>query len=147
MLRDTNILNALKNCETLQDLSIEFASQHLEDNTAAFNCSMPLNGFRNLASLELYQFYGNETQLINDIAGVLSDCPRLKKLGLGMACDYDCDDLPEVLIMPRDCSFLERLCMRYEGQRKSPPLKLETCDWDMACFLIAQALLMEATSF
>lgn len=135
MLRNKNFLNALKNCETLQHLSIQFASQHLDDNTTACNCSMPLNGFRNLTSLELYQFYGNETQLINDIADVLSNCPRLKKLGLGMACDYDCDGAPEVLIMPGDCSFLERLCMRYEGQRKSPPLKLETLRLGNGMFL------------
>jgi len=135
MLRNKNFLNALKNCETLQDLSIQFASELLEDNTAACNCSMPLNGFRNLTSLELYQFYGNETRLINDIADVLSDCPRLKRLGLGMACDYDCGGAPEVLIMPGDCSFLERLCVRYESQRKSPPLKLETLRLGNGMFL------------
>jgi hypothetical protein len=87
-------------------------------------CNTQLKGFKSLTSLELYQFYGEESQLLTGIANVLRDCPGLKKLGLGMACDFDCDGYPEVLVIDSDCDFLEKLCLRYGTH--SPPLALET---------------------
>jgi hypothetical protein len=87
-------------------------------------CNARLRGFKNLASLEIIQFYGDESELIKDVADVLKDCPALKRLGLGMTCEFDCSRFPEILSASGDCEFLEKLCLRY-GTRSSP-LALET---------------------
>ena len=128
ILKDTVVVTALKNCKSLKNVSIQFSSQYLEDRHAASNCSMPLKCFQNLTSLELFSFYAfrNKTQLVKDIASLLYRCPGLKKLGLGMACGFDCDDLPESLIIEDDWHFLEQLCMTYESKGNAPPLALDT---------------------
>jgi hypothetical protein len=94
---------------------------------------MGLKGFNGLTSLELYQFYGLESQLVKDIANVLSDCPGLRKLGLGMACDFNCDQFPELLEVDGNYGFLENLCLEY-GTRSSP-LALETLRLGHGLFL------------
>ena len=133
MLRDPDLLFALKNSRKLRNLSIQFSSMYLEDRHAAFNCSIPLKGFRNLISLELYELYGDETRLQNDIAGVLSACPNLKMLGLGLACDYDCEVMPEVVILEGECEFLEGLCIQYAARSNTKPLGLETLRLGHGC--------------
>jgi hypothetical protein len=60
-----------------------------------------------LTALELYKFYGDEDLLVKDIAGVLIECLRLKTLGLAFACDCDCDEFPEAIVLEGDCEFLE----------------------------------------
>ncbi|KAE9375220.1 hypothetical protein N431DRAFT_402570 [Stipitochalara longipes BDJ] len=141
ILKDTVVVKALKNCKTLKNVSIQFSSQYLEDRPAASNCWMPLKCFQNLTSLELFSFYAfrNKVQLIKDIASLLCRCPGLKTLGLGMACDFDCDDLPESLIITDDC-FLEELCMFYESNGNAPPLALETLRLGHGMYLFGSLL-------
>src|SRR2546423_1474279 len=126
ILRKPELLGFFKNCQTLKQLSIQFASKHIEDRDHAFNCSIPLKGFRNLTALELYKFYGDEDLLVKDIAAVLIECPRLKTLGLAFACDCDCDEFPEAIVLEGDCEFLENLCVQYASRRGATPLALET---------------------
>jgi len=133
MLRNEELVKTLKSLPSLRNLSIQFAGQYLDDEVTALKCYTHLKGFKCLTSLELYQFYGEETQLINDIASVLSDCPGLKKLGLGMATDCECLSSPEYINISGDCDFLEKLCIRY-GARSSP-LALETLRLGQGMFL------------
>ena len=119
------MLNVLKGCKTLKRLSIQFSNEHLDDPDSArllWNC--PLNGFENLTSLELYQFYGDQDALVQDIAGAMSRCPNLHTLGLGYACDADCDVAPETMLLEGEVDFLEKLCLRYASKREELlPLK------------------------
>ena len=139
ILRNPELLGLLKNCQTLKQLTIQFASQHLEDRDHAFNCSIPLKGFRDLTALELYKFYGDEDLLVKDIAGVLIECPRLKTLGLAFACDCDCDEFPEAIVLEGDCQFLENLCVQYASRRGATPLVLETLRLGLGMCLYASS--------
>jgi hypothetical protein len=91
---------------------------------------MPLKGFRNLISLELYNFYGNEYQLIKGIVDVLAGCPNLETLGLAKLCACDAE-LPESVILDGEdgedgeCRFLEKLCDSFDC-RGGSPLKIHT---------------------
>jgi hypothetical protein len=149
ILKDTAVVTALKNCKSLKNVSIQFASQYLEDRHAASNCSMPLKCFQNLTSLELFSFYSfrNKTQLAKDIASLLYRCPGLKTLGLGMACDFDCDDLPESMIIEDDYHFLEHLCMIYESKGNAPPLALETLRLGHGMYLFQSLLSTKKNDF
>jgi hypothetical protein len=120
ILRNPRLLRTLKGCQTLRNLSLQFATQYLEDRNAAQNCFTSLIGFRNLASLELYQLYGDEKCITMEVALVVSECPGLKILGLGWACEFDCSRLPEVLVSEDGSQFLERLCHAYESRGKAP---------------------------
>lgn len=124
ILKNKELLAALKGSPNLRNLFIQFADQYFSDSVSAMKCNTKLKGFKNLTSLELYQFYDEESQLVKNIANVLWDCPGLKKLGLGMACEFYYDAYPEVLVINSDCDFLEKLCLLY-GTRSSP-LALET---------------------
>ena len=127
MLRDTELLRALKTSPTIKDVSILFASQYLDNPEDALNCSVPLEGFKNLTSLELYNFFGNDESLITDLVDVLEECPGLKTLGLSCGCDYDCENLPESLLMPEeDFDFLMKLCENYGSRSRLSPLALDT---------------------
>jgi hypothetical protein len=123
-LNNEELLATSKRCPNLRNLWIQFSDTYLDEAGDAMKCNAQLKGFKNLASLELYQFYGEESELVNDIANVLKDCPALKRLGLGLACEFDCDLTPEVLAASGDCDFLEKLCVKYG--RRSSPLALET---------------------
>jgi hypothetical protein len=125
ILRNTRFLGALKKCQNLRKLSLQFPVQYLDDRVAAQNNFIPLKGFNNLTSLELYQFYGDEARLAKDIAGVLHQNLALRTLGLGLACDCDIDTFPEATILEGDCRLLEDICIEY-GSRDKKPLELQT---------------------
>ena len=125
MLRYPKFLGFLKNIESLERLWIQFSGQWLEDRDTGRHCYMPLEGFRNISSLELYNFYGDEADLIDDVSNVLKDCPNLKTLGLGLACECRAEMQPEPILEGQG-RFLERLCLRYGNQGKTNPLPLET---------------------
>ena len=110
--------------ESLKRISVTFASNWLDDRKLARNCWMPLAGFRNLTSLELYNFFGNESLLKVKIARALSQSPKLETLGLAMACDCDCFDLPEAVILEGECDFLEGLSIEYGSLPDTAPLQL-----------------------
>src|ERR1700733_3103506 len=88
MLRNQELLQALKQSSTISKVSILFASQYLDDPVEALNCSISLEGFKNLTSLELYNFYRDPDSLMLDIVDVLAECPCLKTLGRGFACNF-----------------------------------------------------------
>lgn len=96
------------------------------DYTAACRCWIPLHGFKNLASLELYNFYGNFPSLIEDLVNVLADCPELKVLGLGMQNDDDFETPPDHLLVNHDTDFIEKLCLDYGSRDGTSPLSLDT---------------------
>lgn len=124
IFNNEEFLATLRNCAKLQHFFIQFPDSILDDELNFMKKSFPLKGFRNLASLELYQFHDEETELVKNIAHVLRDCPTLKKLGLGMCCEFDCEIIPEVVSASGDCDFLEKLCLEYGTL--SSPLPLET---------------------
>jgi len=126
ILRNPKLLTTLKECSSLCGLLIVFGSQYLENETDALNCWVPLPGFRNLVSLELYRFYGDLAKTTREIVDLLSNCPKLRTLGLGLACNYDCEVAPESVVLEEDkTSFLESLCVRY-GDTGNLPLALHT---------------------
>lgn len=149
ILKDAVVVIALKNCKSLKNVSIQFSSQYLEDRRTANNCSMPLNCFQNLTSLELFSFYSSrdKPQLVKDIASLLSRCPGLKMLGLGLACDVDCNNVPESLIIDDDYHFLEHLCMFYRSNGNAPPLALETLRLGHGMFLFQYLFSSEKNDF
>jgi hypothetical protein len=126
MLRNPELLRALKQSPIIKNVSIVFPSQHLEDLFAASNCSIPLDGFVNLTSLQLFNLYGAFDALAKDIAAFLGRCPSLKSLGLGIACKFSGVIPHEPLLMGEEVDFLEKLCIKYEKQAPKPRLELET---------------------
>jgi hypothetical protein len=116
----------LKSTPSLQDVSIVFAGEEIMDFTAACRCWIPLHGFKNLASLELYNFYGNFPLLIEDLVNVLADCPELKVLGLGMQHDDGVENPPGHLLVNHATDFMEKLCLDYGSRGGTSPLSLDT---------------------
>jgi hypothetical protein len=135
MLRHPELLPTLRKSQTLRKLSIQFASQCLDEGAGAENAFVSLKGFSNLTSLELYGFYGDDTQLAKEISSVLRDLPTLKTLGLGMAYLCDPSGTSEVLILNGDPNFLEHLCLEYHSQRGAIPLALDTLRLGHGMFL------------
>src|SRR2546429_1081298 len=80
ILRNAVLLHALKSTRTLRELCISYGQIYIE-NLAVRNCWFRIKGFRELTSLEIYDFYGDHDRLIKDIAHVLCDSAGLKKLG------------------------------------------------------------------
>ncbi|KAH8670172.1 hypothetical protein BGZ60DRAFT_29778 [Tricladium varicosporioides] len=129
MLQDSMLLRTLKNAEFLENLSISFSGHWLDNPTlAARSCFIPLKGFQNLRSLELYDCYGNLSQLATKIAALLADCPSLKTLGLGVAteCDFEEQDLRETLVVQEQGTFLQKISSYFNGICKAAPLALQT---------------------
>jgi hypothetical protein len=116
----------LKSIPNLQNVSIVFAGEEIMDPTAACKCWIPLHGFKNLASLELYNFFGNFPLLIKDLVNVLADCPELKVLGLGMQNDDEDEVPPEHLLVNHATDFIEKLCLDYRSREGTSPLSLDT---------------------
>jgi hypothetical protein len=131
MLRHPELLDTLKKCKTLQRLSIQFASKCLDwddesEDEEARSAFVSLKSFSNLTSLELYEFYGDPTDLGKELASVLKDLPMLKTLGLGMQYPCDASGVSEVLVISDETLFLEGLCLEYHSLKGSTPLALET---------------------
>jgi len=118
----------LKGTQTLKNVCIHFGAQFIDDLIAVRRCYIPLRGFRNLTSLELYDFYREHDYVVKDIATFLCESPFLKKLGLGFASERTPDDNEAVFIggSGRETNFLERLCELYGSISKTGPLALET---------------------
>ena len=108
----------------------------MHDPVPARKCWLPLRVFRDLISLEIYNFYGDRDRLVKDITHVLCDSPRLKKLGLGFASEIGSDDEAILFGGPgREADFLERLCEFYGSICKKGPLELETLRLGFRIFL------------
>ncbi|KAF8850135.1 hypothetical protein BDZ45DRAFT_731749 [Acephala macrosclerotiorum] len=128
ILRNEDLLTTLKGLPLLRKISIFFLSEP-QVGSGSGMCWTDLSGFRNLTSLELYNFRGDEKRLVRDISGLLHDNPGLRKLGLGMACGEDPRAwLQHIIIAPEKQNLLEELCMEYSTTTRgtAPPLSLET---------------------
>lgn len=141
MLRDPELLHALKTSSTIKDVSILFESPYLDDPADGMNCSIPLEGFKNLTSLELYNFFGNPDSLIPDLVDVLEKCPRLKTLGLSWGCDYDCETLPEALLIGDEVDFLKTLCENYGSRSRLSPLALDTLRLGQGMYIFSSSIM------
>ncbi len=131
MLKHPELLDTLKKYQTLQKLSIQFTSKCLDwddesEDEEEHGAFVSLKGFSNLTSLELYEFYGDPTDLGKELASVLKDLPMLKTLGLGMQYPCDASCVSEVLVISDETFFLEGLCLEYHSLKGSTPLALET---------------------
>jgi hypothetical protein len=104
MLQNTDFTNSLQACKNLKDISLHFASQYMDPGDQATRCWCSLKGFQNLTSLTLLNFYGNFVTLAAELADVLGNCPALKHLALGLACDCYCDSLPEAVVLEEERS-------------------------------------------
>ncbi|KAH7336582.1 hypothetical protein BKA65DRAFT_506760 [Rhexocercosporidium sp. MPI-PUGE-AT-0058] len=125
MLRNKTLIDALKSRTLLSHLYVSFDYQWTDEEEQSLNCSIPLAGFRNLTSLELYNIGGKEVDEIQGITQALSSSPHLRKLGLGLGWRTDCEGIPEILLIRGEGDFLLDLCSRYHSLGMSP-LKLET---------------------
>lgn len=135
ILRNKTLLTALSAAPKLKQLSISFENNYHELESSSLDCFIPLKGFSNLTSLEIYNFYGKQAQLVEELAALLSRCPGLKTLGLGLSCDADFDIFPESVVIEGDLNFLESLCLAY-GSFADGPLPLDTLrlGWGMCVF-------------
>ncbi|CZR55592.1 uncharacterized protein PAC_05480 [Phialocephala subalpina] len=129
IINNEGLLTALKDHLMLRNLSIMFMTEPV---VGSQTCWTDLNGFRNLTSLELYHFCGDERRLVQDIANLLHNNQGLRKLGLAMACGADpVGWLIEVVVSPEKQQkqhFLEKLCIEYATvtPRDTAPLNLNT---------------------
>lgn len=124
MFSKFGIPEALKSCISLQNLSIQL---ELLGEPTGDPCFFPLKGFRNLSSIELYGFQDPNDDLFGQLADVLTECPRLRTLGLSMMSTYDVDEYPDTLLVNElYMDFLEKLCNEYSAKRGGKPLELQT---------------------
>lgn len=135
ILRNTQLQNRLKDSASLRNMSIQFGSQYIADGFGADNLWTQFHGFQNLTSLELYHFYGDQDKLVKEISRILAYNPGLKKLGLGVAHDADCDGNPEMIITNDSYDFLEKLCNRYASRQGTVPMSLHTLRLGHGMFL------------
>jgi hypothetical protein len=136
ILHHYDLLHTLKSIQTLRYISIHFAPYFIEDPIEIANCYVPLKGFRNLTSLELYDFYKEYQGIIKDIGTVLCESSFLKKLALG--CAVDCHHRDEATLYQRTglgVDFFERLCEFYGSTSKTGPLALRTLRLGHGIFL------------
>ncbi|KAE8440689.1 hypothetical protein EG329_006807 [Mollisiaceae sp. DMI_Dod_QoI] len=132
ILQEQSILEALQS-SSLQNLMVTFNNIRFLDaagdrQTWLSRSYIPLGGFQNLTSLEVYQLcHLDEVTLLEDLAGVIRRCPQLKKLGLGGYERGEDDGLfPKDIIINNACDFLEKLCLRYSAYKDTKPLALTT---------------------
>lgn len=137
ILSQERLLKALMDHPTLTSLSIQFASQGILEGALGLHCWMPLFGFKNLTSLELYHFYDRALDAIRSIARLLGDNQGIRKLGLAIGCETDVSGIPEILVAPPERGFLERLCKEYSRLKSVAPLPLDTLRLGHGLFLRA----------
>jgi len=88
-----------------------------------------------LTSLELYSFYGDSSELSNDITNTLTECPALKTLGLSVACCLDTEFLPDARGVGKELDFMEKICVEYGSRALVSPLQLDTLRLGKGMFL------------
>ena len=114
----------------------------LRSYASVSKCWIPLCGFKNLRSLQVYNFYGKYALLVEDLVNVLVTSPGLKVLGLGMQDVKDYGDLPaETLHLGFHAEFLEKLCVDYGSRDGTSPLRLDTLRLGHVLFLDRRILL------
>jgi len=112
MIREWEIVETLKKSRSIKHITLRFAYNWGLDRQPAITCTVPLKGFRNLASLEMYHFfYDDKVRLLRDLASTLAYSPHLQTLGLGMACTLKYFKTPDIIIVQDELDFFERLCM------------------------------------
>lgn len=126
ILQNNELLVTLESAPNLRELTLQYCALYSHGPHDLYKRTTQLQGFKNLTSLEIYGFFGAHSDLVEDIANVLKDCPGLKRLGLGMHYEVDVSDEFHEIVLVRDgqCGFLEELCLRYGTL--SSPLKLGT---------------------
>lgn len=125
-LQEPCVANKLKQQPRLKNLWIEYSTTMPEEKLTSRNCWHPLEGFCNLTSLDLYNFYGDKSHITADLAQCLVNCPNLKSLGLGQGADLDFSYLWPAVVQTEDDDFLEQLCLLYQTRYKGSPLNLHT---------------------
>ncbi|KAH7317305.1 hypothetical protein BKA65DRAFT_365633, partial [Rhexocercosporidium sp. MPI-PUGE-AT-0058] len=125
VLRNKAFIDALQSCKLLSHLYVFFDCQWNNDEEESLNCSIPLGGFRNLITLELYHIGGNEAEEVKDITTALSYSPHLGKLSLGFGWRIGCEGPLDILHVRGEGDFLLYIYSRYQSLGKSP-LKLKT---------------------
>jgi hypothetical protein len=134
ILQNDELLGTLERAPNLRELTLQYCALNSHGSNDLYKRSTQLQGLKNLTSLEIYGFFGAHSELVEDIANVLKDCPGLKKLGLGMHCEVDTmDGFREILVNNGQCDFLERLCLRYGSF--SSPLTLEILRLGIGMFI------------
>jgi hypothetical protein len=125
ILQNDELLATLRSAPNLRELTLQYCALYSHGLDDFYKRNTQLQGFKNLTLLEIYGFFGAHSDLVEDIANVLKDCPGLKRLGLGMHYESDVsDEFHEILVDNGQCDFLEELCLRYGTL--SSPLTLET---------------------
>jgi hypothetical protein len=137
MITDQGLFKVLKESETIKHITLRATYAWLQDRYPARNCTVPLKGFRNLTSLELYHFfYDDKSRVVEDLASTLADSPHLQTLGLGMACNSNSDLNPEVIVVEDELDFFEKLCVEYGSRDSTLPLPLKTLKIGHGMFIL-----------
>jgi len=128
ILRNHHMMERLRDLPLLRHLVIHFSVGYLKDPDDAIKCWIPVGGFKNLTSLELYQCYNKDVNLLTkELAQAFIQCPKLKKLALGTSCGARAETTPETWAIEHKGSFFEKLCLEYGSLSPTPqPLALET---------------------
>ncbi|KAE9378854.1 hypothetical protein N431DRAFT_396731 [Stipitochalara longipes BDJ] len=137
IITDPGLFEILKESKTIKHIELRVANTWLPSRYPATNCTMPLNGFRNLTSLELYHFfYDDKVRVLEDLASTLADSPHLQNFGLGMACNFNSDLNPEVIMVEDELDFLEKLCVEYGSRKSTSPLHLKSLKLGHGMFIL-----------
>jgi hypothetical protein len=128
ILQNDELLATLESAPNLRELTLQYCALNSHGPDDLYKRTTHLQGFKNLTLLEIYGFCGAYSDLVEDIANVLKDCPKLKRLGLGMHYEFDVTYVSpyihETLVDNGQWDFLEELCLRYGTL--SSPLTIET---------------------
>ncbi len=83
ILQNDELLATLESAPNLRELTLQYCALNSHGHDDFYKRSTQLQGFKNLKLLEIYGIFGAHSDLVEDIANVLKDCPGLKTLGLG----------------------------------------------------------------
>ncbi|CAD6444268.1 7a724407-af52-4e39-9517-cf7d409124ef [Sclerotinia trifoliorum] len=125
-LRERGNMEKLRRNPKLRHLWIEFSTDLNGKKYAEANRWCSLEGFCNLTSLNLHNFYGNNSQITDELAQCLVNCPNLKSLGISLGSHYDWKTLGGPVVKDETDNFLEQLCSLYGDRYDSRPLDLHT---------------------
>lgn len=141
-MNPSQLYQSLQRHNTLQSLSLQFPHHplgkpyydlgYLQLRNPRIPDAIPvqpnsISGFKNLTSLELYSLpiQNGISGLITEIAAVLLGNPGLRKLGLSLACKWDCAS-DSIITPPQPPDFLRSLASAYGALEGANPLSIET---------------------